>query len=589
MSKALTPTGLPSVAVAVGATTPNPGYPAVIWSTTTSGVMWWNGTSWQSVAPLASPTFTGTVTGNGSGLSSLNASNLSSGTIDNARLPTTFTGNNTHSGTAKFTSSVEIESAAPLLYLHETDQAADARLWRMVLNGGVIQFQPRTDADGAGTPGVAFSIQRDGDIDWTGAASGSGAGITSLNGSNIASGTVADARLPTSFGAKSFTGAITLDYAAPSIYLNETDQAADAKLTRLIVSAGTLFMQPRTDADATTGVGTAWSVSRIGDMTWAGTATGNGSGITTINGSNISSGTVADARLPTTLGGKAFSATCTFAGSSHAFNQTVPTASSQSSTPVLSIGAGGGSGLVIARATADSGGARMHFVKTRAATADGRTAVQSGDVIMSQFFEGTDGTNPVPAARIDASVNGTVSTGIVPGKLTFVTYTTGGVATDALTIDAAQTVAVAKLFDLSGGAAGQIKFTAAGNASADVNTFDWMKQGSYTGTGTGFSGGAPTATIRYERQAGVVNLSIALLSGTSNATTFTITGAPTEIRPAADRAFPLLVRNNTGAFTWGKGVMSSTGTLTCYLTPDQGAFTASGTKACGAQDVQYLL
>lgn len=39
-------------------------------------------------APLASPTFTGTITGNGSGLTSLNAANLASGTVPTARLGT---------------------------------------------------------------------------------------------------------------------------------------------------------------------------------------------------------------------------------------------------------------------------------------------------------------------------------------------------------------------------------------------------------------------------------------------------------------------------------------------------------------------
>lgn len=39
-------------------------------------------------APIASPTFTGTISGNGSGITSINASNISSGTVDTARLGT---------------------------------------------------------------------------------------------------------------------------------------------------------------------------------------------------------------------------------------------------------------------------------------------------------------------------------------------------------------------------------------------------------------------------------------------------------------------------------------------------------------------
>jgi hypothetical protein len=45
-------------------------------------------TALAALAPIASPTFTGTVTGNGAGLTNLNASHLSSGTISTTVLPT---------------------------------------------------------------------------------------------------------------------------------------------------------------------------------------------------------------------------------------------------------------------------------------------------------------------------------------------------------------------------------------------------------------------------------------------------------------------------------------------------------------------
>lgn len=41
---------LPSLAVASGATTPVPSGPSQIWSTTTSSVLTWNGSSWQPPA-----------------------------------------------------------------------------------------------------------------------------------------------------------------------------------------------------------------------------------------------------------------------------------------------------------------------------------------------------------------------------------------------------------------------------------------------------------------------------------------------------------------------------------------------------------
>ena len=50
--KTFTPTGIPSLAVAEGATTPAPGYSAWIWSTTLNRPMFWNGARWQAAAPV---------------------------------------------------------------------------------------------------------------------------------------------------------------------------------------------------------------------------------------------------------------------------------------------------------------------------------------------------------------------------------------------------------------------------------------------------------------------------------------------------------------------------------------------------------
>lgn len=47
--RALTFVGLPSLAVAEGATTPNPGYNAVVWSTTLGAVVAWDGSAWHAI------------------------------------------------------------------------------------------------------------------------------------------------------------------------------------------------------------------------------------------------------------------------------------------------------------------------------------------------------------------------------------------------------------------------------------------------------------------------------------------------------------------------------------------------------------
>lgn len=50
--KNLSPIGLPVLAVATGATTPDPGYPAMAWSSTLGAAVQWTGSSWQPFAAL---------------------------------------------------------------------------------------------------------------------------------------------------------------------------------------------------------------------------------------------------------------------------------------------------------------------------------------------------------------------------------------------------------------------------------------------------------------------------------------------------------------------------------------------------------
>lgn len=113
--------------------------------------------------------------------------------------------------------------------------------------------------------------------------------------------------------------------------------------------------------------------------------------------------------------------------------------------------------------------------------------------------------------------------------------------------------------------------------------------GSFTITATGLSA-TVTGTAYYRYSAGVVTLTIPLLTGTSNAITFTLTGVPAAIRPAA--ALPIQVvpitsvTDNGTVYPGAVYVSPSTGTLLVarklsfngdYTT----AWTASGTKTFG--------
>lgn len=132
-----------------------------------------------------------------------------------------------------------------------------------------------------------------------------GDNIGALNASNLTTGTVPAGRLsgvPSLSGSNAFTGLVTFapspdtlagfpifTGALPAYHFIETDQSANAKLTTFAVQNGTFVIQSRQD-DYT-------FIANLLSITRAGVISGIGSGLTTLNASNLSSGTVATARL----------------------------------------------------------------------------------------------------------------------------------------------------------------------------------------------------------------------------------------------------------------------------------------------------
>jgi hypothetical protein len=209
-----------------------------------------NGSFAGNVITGTTGTFTN-ISGNGSSLTAINASNISSGTIANAR--TTASDANGAStivardANGSFTANIITANGSAISAINgsnvTTGTVANARTTAASANGASTIVA--RDANGSfagnvitGTTGTFTSV------------SGNGVALTAINASNISSGTIANARTT----------------------------AATANGASTIVLRGT-------SGEFSAGAITSVSIS------------GNGSALTAINASNISSGTVATARL----------------------------------------------------------------------------------------------------------------------------------------------------------------------------------------------------------------------------------------------------------------------------------------------------
>jgi len=125
--------------------------------------------------------------------------------------------------------------------------------------------------------------------------------------------------------------------------------------------------------------------------------------------------------------------------------------------------------------------------------------------------------------------------------------------------------------------------------TVDVNGTDvTASSGSFAATITGFSA-APSATVTWSKIGKQACLSIGVITGTSNATTFTITNLPSALWPAM--SVPLtyqgtdsgsVINTGTGYIIGGSGVISFVKSWAAQ------AWTASGTKGAAGVNQCYL-
>ena len=123
-----------------------------------------------------------------------------------------------------------------------------------------------------------------------------------------------------------------------------------------------------------------------------------------------------------------------------------------------------------------------------------------------------------------------------------------------------------------------------GLGSAAVQTYE---ESTFTVTGTGFTVN-PTGTARYVRVGKHVTLMLPSLSGTSNATTFAITGIPASLRPAQNLNVLAACNDNGVGMYAHVNCQSATNVWGVFPFPSA-AWTASGTKALSFPTLAYIL
>lgn len=157
-------------------------------------------------------------------------------------------------------------------------------------------------------------------------------------------------------------------------------------------------------------------------------------------------------------------------------NTTVSYTASGISNPLVSLAgttsaAGYGASIWSANAT----GPNNLFLKSRGATIGTHAAVASGDNLGRLIAAGSDGTNFVQSSEIRMAADSAPSSGIVPGRVLFLTANASGTLTEALRADSLQNVGI------NGGAGGdQLRVTDPAASGYSVHSF--VSDANYAGS-----------------------------------------------------------------------------------------------------------
>ena len=210
------------------------------------------------------------LTAAGLGTTPLNATNLTSGTVPDARLSANVplkNGNNVYTGTNAYPN-INLSGSPPQLLIADTAQAVGNKVFLISNQMQAVYVQAMNDA-GTLVTGGAMNFSRLGVLTVSG-----GLGTTPLDATQLTSGTVADARLSSNVAlrnaANAFTGqnvfsnANYLEYASPQLVFSDTAQPANLKRFRLVDTIQRLYLQA-VDDTFTTASGTVY-MDRVGNL-----------------------------------------------------------------------------------------------------------------------------------------------------------------------------------------------------------------------------------------------------------------------------------------------------------------------------------
>lgn len=156
---------------------------------------------------------------------------------------------------------------------------------------------------------------------------------------------------------------------------------------------------------------------------------------------------------------------------------------------------GAGTGVVFADATTGANVAQVRntttatsapnlmLARSRSASVGvATTAVISADTLANIMGAGADGTNFVQATGIQSQVDGAVSTGIVPGRLLFLTANAAGTVTEGMRLDSNQNLGVG----LTPGGSYKVEINGALSVSSTtlIRTATSLTNGAAAATGT---------------------------------------------------------------------------------------------------------